>query len=219
MSIYHLKHLLIESLVLGALVFYLAMALATLVGLVSWILGGQESVLKASWISWCATIAIVPFALRLVFGPDTRVIFDRCRTWMASWRKHRRGMLSQKEQRQQPQKEQRQHPRYRVDLSARVTPDHRICGFGMIADLSVKGCRVKSKTTVAPGDFGKLLISLPTGILPLTVSRTSVRWVKGQECGMEFLLMDLDEQGCLNRTTGQLVEPVVAEVSSSLCQK
>ena len=31
--------------------------------------------------------------------------------------------------------------------------------------------------------------------------------------------MDLDEQGCLNRTTGQLVEPVVAEVSSSLCQK
>ena len=211
MSIHHLKHLLIESLVLGALVFYLAMALATLVGLVSWILGGQESVLKASWISWCATIAIVPFALRLAFGPDRRVIFDRCRTWMASWLKQRRGMLSQKEQ--------RQHPRYRVDLSARVTPDHRICGFGMIADLSVKGCRVKSKTTVAPGDFGKLLISLPTGILPLTVSRTSVRWVKGQECGMEFLLMDLDEQGCLNRTTGQLVEPVGAEVSSSLCQK
>ena len=89
----------------------------------------------------------------------------------------------------------------------------------MIADLSVKGCRVKSKTTVAPGDFGKLLISLPTGILPLMVSLTSVRWVKWHECGLEFLLMDLDEQGWLNRTTSQPVESVVAEVSSSLCQK
>ena len=114
------------------------------------------------------------------------------------------------------QKEQR-HPRYRVDLPARVSTDHT-CGFG-IADLSVKECRVKSKTTVAPGDFGKLLINLPTEILPLMVSLTSVRWVKWHECGLEFLLMDLDEQGWLNRTTSQPVESVVAEVSSSLCQK
>ena len=130
---------------------------------------------------------------------------------MASWLKHRRGKLPQKEQRQHPQKEQRQYPRYRVEFPARVATDHRPCGFGMIADLSVKGCRVKSKTTVAPGDFGKLLINLPTGITPLTVSLTSVRWVKGYECGLEFILMDLDEQGCLNRTTSQL-EPVVAVV-------
>jgi hypothetical protein len=208
MSIHHLKHLLTESLVLGVLVFYLAMALAALVGLVSWILGGQEIVLKASWVTWCATIAIVPFALRLVFGPENRVI---CRTWMARWLKHRRAKLSQKEQGQHPQKEQRQHPRYRVEFPARVSTG-RTCGFGMIADLSVRGCRVKSKTTVAPGDLGSLLINLPTGITPLTVSLTSVRWVKGHECGLEFILMDLDEQGCLNRTTGQL-EPVVAVVS------
>ena len=94
---------------------------------------------------------------------------------------------------------QRQYPRYRVDLSARVTPDHRTCGFGMIADLSVKGCRVKSKKIVTPGELGKLLIYVPFGITPLTVSLTSVRWVSGHECGLEFMLMDLDEQGCLNR--------------------
>ena len=218
MSIRHLKNL-TESVVLGAFVFYIAMALAALVGLASWILGGQQLVLKASLLTWCGSIAIVPFALRLVFRSDTRVIYDRCKTWMASWLKHRPGKFSQKEQ-LHPQKEQRQHPRYRVDLPGWVSTDHT-CGFGMIADLSVRGCRVKSKTTVAPGDFRKLLINLPQGILPLTVSLTTVRWVKGQECGLEFLLMDLDEQGWLNRTTTQLGEPVVTGVfsSSSLCQK
>ncbi len=206
MTIHHLKNLLIESLVLGALLFYLAMMVAALVGLASWILGGQEVLLKASWVGWCATIAMVPFALRIIFGPDTSVICNHCRTWMASWLKHRRGKLPQKEQRQHPQKEQRQFPRYPVKFPARLATDHRPCGFGMIGDLSVRGCRVQSKTTVARGDFGKLLINLPTGITPLTVSLTSVRWVNGYECGLEFILMDRDEQGCLNRQ----LEPVVA---------
>jgi len=208
MSIHHLKNLLIESLVLGALVFYLAMMIAALVGLTSWILGGQEFLLKASWVGWCATIAMIPFGLRIIFGPDARVICNHCRTWMASWLKHPRRTLPQKEQSQHPQKEQRQFPRYPVKFPARLATDHRPCGFGMIGDLSVKGCRVKSKTTLAPGDFGKLLINLPTGITPLTVSLTSVRWVNGYECGLEFILMDRDEQGCLNRQ----LEPVVAVV-------
>ena len=85
----------------------------------------------------------------------------------------------------------------------------------MIADLSVKGCRVKGKTIVTPGDFGKLLIYVPTGITPLTVSLTSVRWVSGHECGLEFILMDIDEQGCLNRFLNHAksqLEPVVAVV-------
>jgi PilZ domain len=208
MSIHHLKNLLIESLVLGALVFYLAMMIAALVGLASWILGGQEFLLKASWVGWCVTIAMVPFALRIIFGPDARVICNHCRTWMERWLKHPRRKLPQKEQSQRPQKEQRQFPRYPVKFPARLATDHRPCGFGMIGDLSVRGCRVKSKTTLAPGDFGKLLINLPTGITPLTVSLTSVRWVNGYECGLEFILMDRDEQGCLNRQ----LEPVVAVV-------
>jgi hypothetical protein len=42
------KHILIESLGLWALAFYLAMAVAVPVGLIIWLLGGQEIVLKAS---------------------------------------------------------------------------------------------------------------------------------------------------------------------------
>ena len=105
MTIHHLKNLLTESLVLRALIVYLAMMVALLVGLASWTLGGQKFVLKASWFGWCATIAMVPFALRIIFGPDTSVICNHCRTWMASWLKHRRGKLPQKEQRQHPHTE------------------------------------------------------------------------------------------------------------------
>lgn len=195
------KHLLIEALILWVLAFYLAMAVTVLVGLASWMLGGQEIVPKASWVRWCATFAIVPVVLRLVFR--TRGICDRVKP-------------SYQEQRPHTQKEQRQYPRYRVEFPARVASDHRPCGFGMIADLSLTGCRVKGKTTVAPGDFGRLLITVPTAMTPLTVSLTWVRWVNEHEYGLEFILMEPTEEGCLNRclhSAQSQLEPALAVVS------
>jgi hypothetical protein len=118
---------------------------------------------------------------------------------LAAWRKLRPVKLSCKETLQHTQKEQRQFHRCPVEYPVRVSTDHGPSGFAMIADLSVKGCRVKSKKIVTPGELGKLLIYVPFGITPLTISLTSVRWVSGHECGLEFILMDLDEQGCLNR--------------------
>jgi PilZ domain-containing protein len=177
------KHILTESLSVWALAFYLAMAMTVLGGIILWLLGEQEVVLKASWIRWCAIIAVVPVALRFV----RRINFDR-KAWRAGWQKH-----------QLPQRKQRQYPRCSVQYPVRVSTDHGHGAFGMIADLSAKGCRVKSKAFYTPGDFGKLLIYVPTGMTPLTVSLTSVRWVSGHECGLEFILMDLDEQGCLER--------------------
>jgi PilZ domain len=192
------KHLLIESLSVWVVAFYFAMAMTVLVGIVLWLLGEQEGVLKASWVRWCAIIAMVPVALRLVRRTKPRMIFDR-KAWRTGWQKHRGVRLSYKDSLQEPQRKQRQYPRCSVEYPVRVSTDQAHCTFAMIADLSAKGCRVKSKASVTPGDFGKLLIYVPTGITPLTVSLTSVRWVSGHECGLEFILMDLDEQGCLNR--------------------
>lgn len=210
----HPKPLLIESLVLSALVFYVAMAMVLLISLMNWMLGGQELVLNASWIRWCAAIAIVPIALRLAFRPEAKIRWRRFRTWCAGFRKHRCVHLSDEEQ--LTRKEQRHYPRYHVEMPARVSTDKGNSGFAMIADLSAKGCRVKSKTLVSPGDSGKLLIHAPSGITPLTVSLTSVRWVKGYECGLEFIFIDLDELGCFNRCLSRAktqLEPVPAEVS------
>ena len=74
------KHLLTESLSVWGLAFYLAMAMSVLGGIILWLLGEQEVVLKASWIRWCAMMAIVPVALRFV----RRINFDR-KAWRAGW--------------------------------------------------------------------------------------------------------------------------------------
>lgn len=195
MTLHRLTHLLSEILVLGALVFPVAMVLAALVGLVSWIVAGPDIGVQASWITWCTTLGVAPIVLRVYWGPDTRVICDRCIMMMASRLSHRGG--------QSVRKEQRRHPRYRVNYPATFS-NSRLCGFGMITDVSVGGCRVKSQTTVVPGEVGQLLINLPSDLTPFTVSQAFVRWVRGDECGLEFVRMDPDAQGWLTRLTSQL---------------
>ena len=193
MSLHHLKHLLSETLVLGAVVFPGAVALAVLVGLATWILAGYEMGFRASWITWCATMGVVPIVLRMEWGPDTRAICERCITASRLNRWRRKAV----------QKERRRYPRYRVDLPATFSND-QTCGFGVIADVSAGGCRVTSQTRVVAGEFGQLLIDLPNGIAPLTVSHALVRWVKGHEYGLEFIRMDPDDKGWLNRLIGQI---------------
>lgn len=207
MNIHNLKHLLSETLLLGVLVFPFAIALAALLGLASWIMGGHAVGLRASWVTWCATMGIAPLVLRISCGPDTRVICDRCTTLRASRLKRRCGEVVQKEQ--------RRHPRYQVKFPATFSNDH-ISGFGMIGDLSAGGCRVRSKLTVAPGDFGKLFINLPGCHAPLKVSRALVRWAMGNECGLEFIHMDPDERGLLHRITGKMGIDAIGEVKQVL---
>ena len=204
--------LLIESLSVWGLAFYLAMALTVAVTITLWLLGEQELVLKAMWIRWCAIIAILPVALRLVRRTRTRMIFDRT-AWRSGWQKYRRVTRSDKAPLKPTQKDQRQYPRCSVEYPVRASTDHGHGGFAMIADLSARGCRVKHRAMVSLDDFGKLLIYVPTGITPVRVSLTSVRWLSGHECGLEFILMDLDEQGSLNRClvhAKSQLEPVVA---------
>jgi hypothetical protein len=218
----HPNDILIESLVLWALVFYLAMAVAMLAGLASWWLGGHETVLKTSWVLWCAGIALVPLAARLLVRSQRRGTCGRDATWITGWLKHSRMRPSYTERVQHPQIKQRQHARSYVQYPARIATEQGTSSFAMIADLSLNGCRIKSKTTVAPGDFGKLLINVPIAITPVTVSLTSVRWVNGQECGLEFILMDLTEQGCLNRCLNRMqsqVDPVAQSCNDLRAKK
>ncbi len=194
MKIHHLEHLLSEIVFLGALIFPVAVVLAALVGLITWIVAGPDMGVQASWITLCATIVLVPIYIRVSCGPDTRVDCDHC-TMMASRRNHRNG--------QPIRKEQRRHPRYRIELTATFVND-RTSGFVRIGNISARGCRVESRITVTRGDFGQLLIELPGCSAPLKVSYALVRWATGNECGMEFIRLDQEEQGLLSRFIGQL---------------
>ena len=195
MFMHHLKHLLSETLALGVLVFPVAIILVALVGLASWMIAGQEVGLRASWITWCATMGVVPISLRLLCGPDTRVTCDRCISALKRRLSHLFGTVIQKEN--------RRHPRYRVDLPATLFTD-RSSGFVTIGNISAGGCRVESKVPVTTGDFGQLLIDLPGLNAPLKVSQATVRWVRGNQCGLEFIRMDPHEEGWFNRLIGQL---------------
>ena len=99
--------------------------------------------------------------------------------------------------------EQRRHPRYRVDLPATFVSD-RTSGLMKIGNLAAGGCGVESNVPVDSGMICQLLMDLPGTRGPLKVSQASVRWVKGHACGIEFLRLDQEEQGCLTHLIGQL---------------
>ena len=190
MIIHHLKHLLSEILVLGIVVLPFAMGIALLVGVGGWILNGRELGIRASGITLGLALLIIPISLRIAFGPDTRAVCDNCAIWIA-------GRL--KRDRQVPA-EKRRHPRYPVELPATFFND-RTSGFVRIGNISAGGCKLETNFAVLPGDCGQLLIDVPGYNAPLKVSRASVRWVTGHECGLEFIRVDDDGQGSLNRLT------------------
>ncbi|HSC57899.1 MAG TPA: PilZ domain-containing protein [Nitrospira sp.] len=74
----------------------------------------------------------------------------------------------------------------------------------MIADVSAGGCRIESKVPIVPGDIGQLLIELPDYPAPLKVSQALVRWVRGQQYGLQFIRMQPDDEGWLNRLIGHI---------------
>lgn len=86
----------------------------------------------------------------------------------------------------------------------------------MIEDLSTGGCRVRSKLAITPGEFGKVSINLPDCQAPLKVSRAAVRWSMGNECGMEFIRIDPDEQVLLHRVINQIGIAKIGEAEQTV---
>jgi hypothetical protein len=80
---------------------------------------------------------------------------------------------------------------------------------GIILDLSPSGCRARSDNPSSIGECLRVLIDVPRYETPLHVMRAVVRWAKGQEFGMEFIQMELDDEQRLN----QLVRQMAADTS------
>ncbi|ALA61192.1 PilZ domain-containing protein [Nitrospira moscoviensis] len=76
----------------------------------------------------------------------------------------------------------------RLNLSCRLFffGDDEFEGEGKTLDVSANGCRATSAVTVQPGMALKLSLFLPDHNWPLRVDRGIVRWVAGQEFGVEF---------------------------------
>jgi len=194
MKSHHLYHLLSELLFLAVIVCPIAVVFAVLIGLGASMFTGPVEGLNASWISFCAVVSIVPLAVRACGGPDTRVICEECMAMAA--RSRRQG------NQHRPHNDRRRHFRHAVNFHATFTND-RLNSFGMISDLSAAGCRVKIAHPCSPGTVGKIVIQVPGGNGPLTISRARVRWVTGHECGFQFGRLAQNEQRWLNHILRQ----------------
>ncbi|HKY72560.1 MAG TPA: PilZ domain-containing protein [Nitrospira sp.] len=108
-------------------------------------------------------------------------------------------------------KNQRQHIRYPLVCAATFSNEQKT-GFGMLADISRKGCRFKTKVPMSPHDSGKLLIDVPSSTTPLRIATAVVRWVAGSECGIEFMTIGAPEQSFLERTVDMIINARMARV-------
>lgn len=78
LTAHNVNHVLCELMFLSLLICPFAIVLTVVVGLLSWTLGGVAAGLRASGITWGATMVLVPIVIRICCGPDTRVGCEDC---------------------------------------------------------------------------------------------------------------------------------------------
>lgn len=87
----------------------------------------------------------------------------------------------------------RKYDRVRVEYSASFSgPSYR--APGIVVNLSMIGCRARVAFLINPDEHLGLLIHMPGDEQPLYVARAEVRWLEGQEVGMEFIHMELEDR-------------------------
>jgi hypothetical protein len=69
-------------------------------------------------------------------------------------------------------------------------------GEGIVWNLSPTGWRLSGTLPLERGAVCSLRMTLPTN-QPLAVAAGIVRWVRGEEFGLETLVMDEEAQACL----------------------
>ena len=94
--------------------------------------------------------------------------------------------------------EKRKHPRLVCKYSISFE-GVKITGSGTVSNLSLSGCTLQSDTDVHTGAYLELRISPPDHESPIQVGLASVRWVNGQESGLEFINVDTEHRKRLRR--------------------
>ena len=87
----------------------------------------------------------------------------------------------------------RRHPRYPVDYPGSFL-GNGVKSTGVILNLSTAGCRGSSKGLIRQDAFLRVVIDVPRFLAPFQVDRALVRWISGNEFGLEFVGMSFDEK-------------------------
>jgi hypothetical protein len=88
--------------------------------------------------------------------------------------------------------EKRLYTRFKVDLPVSFTGD--ATGTGTVYNLGIGGCKVLSRNGVAQGAILTVHLRVPGASSAITIRAATVRWVMGQDFGLEFLGMQESER-------------------------
>jgi hypothetical protein len=95
--------------------------------------------------------------------------------------------------------ERREHPRFRVRYRSSFSAVSMVAGEGVLQELSLKGCRVASTTSVQPGTELELRVAVPGEVPALKVELAVVRWAREKQFGLSFVALRPEEQERLAR--------------------
>lgn len=89
--------------------------------------------------------------------------------------------------------ERRKCQRFPVMLPALFSGERS--GGGMVLDVSLEGCRIRSAAPIQKGDYVRVRMDLIGETL--TGELAVVRWLKDNEFGVELIRMEQEQQGRL----------------------
>ncbi len=73
-------------------------------------------------------------------------------------------------------------------------------GEGVLTNLSMTGCSVLCDREVLRGSDVRVSVLLPDQTAALSIELGRIRWVQGNQFGVEFVLLPLEARQRLNRT-------------------
>jgi PilZ domain len=87
----------------------------------------------------------------------------------------------------------RTSPRIPVQCLTVFSGDHLV-GEGVVVNLSVPGCAIKTSKALRKGDYLELRVLIPDQTAPLAVDLAKVRWEHNGHFGLQFIRMRPSDQ-------------------------
>ena len=106
--------------------------------------------------------------------------------------------------------ELRQFSRYRVEYRSSFSSRELVEGEGVLVDLSARGCRISTETSVAMGTVLVLRVHLADREWPAEIAVAQVHWAAETEFGVEFLHMSGEAAERVHRVVRSLEEDQAA---------
>jgi hypothetical protein len=104
--------------------------------------------------------------------------------------------------------EDRKDARFPIVMHAVYTYCNSTPGEGVVEDVSLSGCKVKSSTPTTSGRELRLQFYPPGQALPIEIQKALVRWTGDGQFGVQFSQMGQEHKDRLRHLISQLTERI-----------